>query len=132
MSLAIFDLDNTLLSGDSDYSWGMFLVSQGIVDREAYERENQRFYEEYKAGTLDIHEFQAFSLQPLTTQDPQTLQQWHNYWLEKKQTSCPVNINQIEQAMYAGKDANIEQLSTGIQAICMQRWSLLKLFLIVQ
>ena len=46
MSLAIFDLDNTLLGGDSDYLWGRFLVERGLVDGEAYERENQRFYDE--------------------------------------------------------------------------------------
>ncbi len=65
MSLAIFDLDNTLLGGDSDYLWGQFLVEQGLVDGEYYERENQRFYDRYQAGTLDIHEFLAFMLRPL-------------------------------------------------------------------
>ncbi len=64
--LAIFDLDNTLLAGDSDYLWGKFLAERGIVDAEFYEQENQRFYEEYKAGVLDIHEFLAFSLKPLS------------------------------------------------------------------
>lgn len=73
MNLAIFDLDNTLLAGDSDYLWGRFLVEQGIVDGEYYERENQRFYDEYKAGTLDIHEFLEFSLAPLAREEPQTL-----------------------------------------------------------
>ena len=57
MSLAIFDLDNTLLGDDSDYLWGRFLVRQQLVDGEHYERENQRFYDEYRAGTLDIMEF---------------------------------------------------------------------------
>ncbi len=66
MALAIFDLDNTLLGGDSDYLWGEFLVEQGLVDRAYYTRENQRFYDEYRAGKLDIHEFMAFSLEPLT------------------------------------------------------------------
>ncbi|MBI2384170.1 MAG: HAD family hydrolase [Gammaproteobacteria bacterium] len=65
MRLAIFDLDNTLLAGDSDYLWGQFLVEQGLVDGDTYARENQRFYDLYKAGTLDIHEFAAFSLNPL-------------------------------------------------------------------
>ena len=69
MALALFDLDNTLLAGDSDYLWGEFLTEQGIVDRDIYDRENQRFYEEYKQGTLDIHEFQAFSQQPLVDND---------------------------------------------------------------
>ncbi|MBE2293749.1 MAG: HAD-IB family hydrolase, partial [Phycisphaerales bacterium] len=57
MSLAIFDLDNTLLAGDSDYLWGRFLIEQGLVDQESFERENQRFYDQYRAGTLDIQKF---------------------------------------------------------------------------
>ncbi|MES9972643.1 MAG: haloacid dehalogenase-like hydrolase, partial [Candidatus Thiodiazotropha sp.] len=44
MTLAIFDLDNTLLAGDSDYLWGEFLVERGIVDGKAYKLENDRFY----------------------------------------------------------------------------------------
>ncbi len=62
MQLALFDLDNTLLAGDSDYSWGRFLVDQGLVDGDSYEAQNRRFYEDYKAGELDIHEFARFSL----------------------------------------------------------------------
>ncbi len=73
MTLAIFDLDNTLLTGDSDYLWGRFLGRQGMVDAEFYEAENLRFYEAYKAGTLDIHEFLAFSLQPLAEIEPRRL-----------------------------------------------------------
>ena len=65
MTLAIFDLDNTLLGGDSDYLWGNYLVANGLVDAAYYERENQRFYDEYRAGTLDILEFLNFSLRPL-------------------------------------------------------------------
>lgn len=73
MELAIFDLDNTLLKGDSDYLWGRFLVQRGIVDGEVYARENKRFYEEYRAGTLDIFEFLRFSLQPLAENELETL-----------------------------------------------------------
>lgn len=65
MHLALFDLDNTLLAGDSDYLWGRFLVDAGVVDATAYESANRRFHEQYKAGELDIHAFQRFSLQPL-------------------------------------------------------------------
>lgn len=65
MALAIFDLDNTLLDGDSDYLWGRFLVSRGIVDGERYERENERFYRDYRDGTLDIDAFLRFALEPL-------------------------------------------------------------------
>jgi len=66
MSLSIFDLDNTLLNGDSDYLWGQFLAEQGIVDGPSYERKNQEFYDQYKQGSLDIYEFLAFSLKPLS------------------------------------------------------------------
>lgn len=84
MALAIFDLDNTLLAGDSDYLWGRFLIEQGIVDAEFYERENQRFYDEYKAGTLDIFEFLKFSLRPLSENDPETLHTWRDRFVREK------------------------------------------------
>lgn len=66
MALAIFDLDNTLLGGDSDHAWGEFLVQRGIVDRTIYAEANDRFYREYQNGTLDIHAYLAFALEPLT------------------------------------------------------------------
>jgi HAD superfamily hydrolase (TIGR01490 family) len=73
MTLAIFDLDNTLLGGDSDYLWGKYLVSEGLVDGDFYERENQRFYDEYRKGTLNIYEFLDFSLRPLAENPPDKL-----------------------------------------------------------
>lgn len=83
MTLAIFDLDNTLLNGDSDYLWGQYLVSQGLVDGESYQKENQRFYEDYQAGELDIYEFQAFSLAPLTSMSAAQRNRLHHaYMLE--------------------------------------------------
>ncbi len=69
MALALFDLDNTLLAGDSDYLWGGFLAAEGLVDGEAYERENLRYYRAYQAGQLDIHEFLRFALRPLAEHD---------------------------------------------------------------
>lgn len=69
MNLAVFDLDHTLLAGDSDYLWGQYLVEHGLVEREYYARENLRFYEQYQAGTLDIDEFARFSLTPLMTHE---------------------------------------------------------------
>ena len=65
MALAIFDLDNTLLAGDSDYLWGQFLVERGLVDGDLYARENERFYRDYREGTLDIRAFLRFALRPL-------------------------------------------------------------------
>jgi HAD superfamily hydrolase (TIGR01490 family) len=84
MGIALFDLDNTLLEGDSDYLWGCFLVEQGIVNGQVYERENRRFYDQYKIGALDIHEFLDFQLKPLAEHDMATLQRWRRRYLEEK------------------------------------------------
>ncbi|MGR9106427.1 MAG: histidinol-phosphatase [Gammaproteobacteria bacterium] len=84
MSLAIFDLDNTLIGGDSDYLWGQFLVEQGIVDRDQYESTNARFYEEYKAGTLDITAFLRFALAPLAAHSLDKLYAWRAQYIEEK------------------------------------------------
>lgn len=84
MSLAIFDLDNTLLAADSDYEWGRFLADKKLVDGDEYEQKNQRFYDDYKAGTLDIFEFLAFSLHPLTQFDRQTLDKFHKDFMSSR------------------------------------------------
>ena len=84
MSLAIFDLDNTLLRGDSDHAWGRFLIENHVVDGEAYERENERYYAQYQAGALDIMEFLAFALRPLTQHDRATLDHWHRRYMQSK------------------------------------------------
>lgn len=76
MSLAIFDLDNTLLGGDSDYLWGQFLVENGVIDATVFERENHRFYAAYRNGTLDIQEYLDFVLQPLAAHEPAVLHSW--------------------------------------------------------
>jgi HAD superfamily hydrolase (TIGR01490 family) len=81
MALALFDLDNTLLAGDSDYLWGVFLGELGVVDKVTYESMNQRFYDDYKAGVLDIREFLAFSLKPLADNDPADLAAWHRRFM---------------------------------------------------
>jgi HAD superfamily hydrolase (TIGR01490 family) len=77
MNLALFDLDNTLLACDSDYEWGQFLVDRGVLDRADYEAQNAAFYEQYKAGMLDIHEFLGFALRPLAEHTPEDLARWH-------------------------------------------------------
>jgi HAD superfamily hydrolase (TIGR01490 family) len=81
MRLALFDLDNTLLSGDSDFEWAQFLIDKGVLDREVYEARNQRFYEQYKAGTLDIHEFLDFQLKPLSRHPRSQLDEWHREYM---------------------------------------------------
>jgi len=82
MNLAIFDLDNTLLNGDSDYLWGMFLVKKNLVDQAFYEERNQYFYDEYKAGRLNINEFLAFSLKPLADIEPARLVELHKEFMQ--------------------------------------------------
>ena len=83
MSLAIFDLDNTLIADDSDYLWGQFLVDQGIVDKTYYEEANLKFYKQYKEGSLDIVEFLTFSLKPLADHDTQQLYQWRAQFIHE-------------------------------------------------
>jgi len=84
VTLAIFDLDNTLLGGDSDYLWGEYLIEHNIVDKEIYRRENDRFYSEYKAGTLDIFEFLEFSLEPLSRFDMDSLNRLRQAYMAEK------------------------------------------------
>ena len=79
--LTLFDLDNTLLAGDSDYEWGQFLVDRGILERRSYEAQNQAYYDQYKAGTLDIHEFLGFALRPLAEHEPADLARWHGEFM---------------------------------------------------
>ncbi len=83
MNLALFDLDNTLLAGDSDFEWAQFLISKGVVDREVQEARNIQFYEQYKAGTLDIQEFLAFQLAPLARHARPELDAWHAEYLDR-------------------------------------------------
>jgi HAD superfamily hydrolase (TIGR01490 family) len=82
--LVLFDLDNTLLAGDSDFEWAQFLIEQGVLDREVYEARNQRFYDEYRAGTLDIHAFLDFQLKPLSRHPRAQLAAWHREYMERK------------------------------------------------
>lgn len=84
MTLAIFDLDNTLLGGDSDYQWGRFLVEQNIVDGAEHSRQNEQFYKDYLDGTLDIRAYQRFALGPLIGRDADTLESWHRQYMREK------------------------------------------------
>ncbi len=79
--LALFDLDYTLLPVDSDFEWGRFLGAKGVVDAAWFTRRNAEFFEQYKAGTLDMTAFLAFALAPLATQDRATLDRWHAQYM---------------------------------------------------
>ncbi|HEV2111995.1 MAG TPA: HAD family hydrolase [Gammaproteobacteria bacterium] len=76
MKLALFDLDHTLLDGDSDSLWGRYLVHQGVLDADEYRQASARYYAEYVSGRLDIHEFLAFGLRSLKDNPPERLEAW--------------------------------------------------------
>jgi HAD superfamily hydrolase (TIGR01490 family) len=84
MNLALFDLDNTLLAGDSDFQWAQFLIEQRVLDREVYEAQNVEFYEQYKSGTLDIHAFLDFQLKPLSRHPRSQLDAWHSEFMKER------------------------------------------------
>lgn len=84
MALALFDLDNTLLDGDSDYAWGQFLVDQGAVDAADYAHRNRDFYDAYRHGTLDIQAFLAFALAPLARHPRAQLLAWRETFMRTR------------------------------------------------
>ena len=81
--LALFDLDYTLLPCDSDYEWGQFLARIGVVDSEHYAKQNERFYQDYKDGKLDIHAFLRFALKPLSEHSRAQLKDWHDAFMKE-------------------------------------------------
>ncbi|MDP9410614.1 MAG: HAD-IB family hydrolase [Actinomycetota bacterium] len=84
MALALFDLDNTLLAGDSEHAWGEFLIEIGAVDEEEFRAENDRLYGEYLAGTLDIYEQIRHQLRPLMEHPPEKLRRWHEEFMRTR------------------------------------------------
>ena len=82
--LALFDLDHTLLDGDSDVSWAEFLIEEGVLHPEEYHTKNQWFFDRYKDGTLDIHEFLEFQLAPLAAHPRAQLDAWHEEYMQRK------------------------------------------------
>jgi HAD superfamily hydrolase (TIGR01490 family) len=82
--LALFDLDNTLLAGDSDFEWAQFLIEQGVLDREVYDARNEDFYRQYRLGVLDINEFLNFQLKPLSRHSREELDAWHREYMACK------------------------------------------------
>ena len=97
MSLAIFDLDNTLIAGDSDHSWGQFMVDKALVDPEHYRLENDRFYQDYERGELDIHAYLRFSLEPLTRFSLARLEALHAEFMQTVIT--PMRLKKAEELL---------------------------------
>lgn len=83
MNLALFDLDNTLLAGDSDYNWSLFLIDEGLLDAKTHHDRNEQFYLDYKNGNLDIFAFLKFQLQPLSQHPKKFLDELHVKYMEK-------------------------------------------------
>ena len=84
MALAIFDLDNTLLGGDSDHAWGEFACELGIVDAEVFGKANDAFYQDYLAGQLDIEAYLRHALSPIAGKDAALIADWHRQFMLSK------------------------------------------------
>jgi HAD superfamily hydrolase (TIGR01490 family) len=83
MQLTLFDLDHTLLAGDSDHGWGEFVARHRLVDPDQYRRRNQQFYDDYRAGKLDQMAYLRFSLEPLTRYSRAELDAWHRTFMQE-------------------------------------------------
>jgi len=102
--LTLFDLDNTLLGGDSDYGWAQFLIEQGVINGEDYERRNAQFFADYKAGRLDIHAFLEFQLRPLAENEPAVLLAWRERFIAEKirPMLLPAGRKLVDERLAAG------------------------------
>jgi HAD superfamily hydrolase (TIGR01490 family) len=81
MTLAIFDLDNTLLGGDSDHAWGEFLCQRGYVHAENHRAKNDAFYQDYCRGELDVYAYQRFALEPIKNKTVEEANIWHSQFM---------------------------------------------------
>ncbi|MEQ8953821.1 MAG: HAD family hydrolase [Porticoccaceae bacterium] len=104
MSLALFDLDNTLLAGDSDYSWGQFIVSKGLVDAETYSSMNQKFYEDYLRGELDAYLYQKFCISPLKDKSLSEMDELHREFMHSY--IDPLWLPKAEELIEKHRDAS--------------------------
>tara|TARA_B100000035_G_scaffold315452_1_gene336370 strand:- start:4022 stop:4684 length:663 start_codon:yes stop_codon:yes gene_type:complete len=83
MNLVIFDLDNTLLKGDSDYNWALFLIKKGFIDKESYEQKNEQFYEDYQNGSLDVFKYCEFQFKVLKNNEREIIEQLREQYLQE-------------------------------------------------
>lgn len=104
MALAIFDLDNTLINGDSDHAWSAFLVEQGLVDAEQVAKANDRFYQQYVEGGLNIHEYLEFALSFVAGKTPDELAPLHAQFMQQaiEPMMLPQAFELIEKHRAAG------------------------------
>lgn len=106
MTLVLFDLDNTLIGGDSDYLWGEFLVSKALVDTEYYRRRNQEFYDDYENGALDVSAYLRFALAPLAELDQQLLEESHTEFM--RQCIQPIMLPKAKDLVNRHRDQGHE------------------------
>jgi len=104
MPLALFDLDNTLIAGDSDHSWGQFLVENGYVDVTHYRRNNDKYYRDYVAGTLDNDAYLKFSLAPLAEMPMQQLADMHAVFMD--QYIIPMHLPKADELLQKHRAQN--------------------------
>jgi len=102
MTLAIFDLDNTLIAGDSDHAWGQFLADKGIVDEEEYRKANDQFYQDYLNGQLDMTRYLEFSLAPLSAHPMENLLQWREQFIAER--IKPLMLDKAQELVSFHKD----------------------------
>ena len=103
MALAIFDLDNTLIAGDSDHSWGEFLVAEQRVDAQQFKKSNDQFYADYVAGSLDIFAYLEFSLRPLTEMSMAELHELHTKFMQ--QVIAPMQLPKAKALLQKHREA---------------------------
>ena len=117
MRLALFDLDHTLLPLDSDVQWGEFAVRLGIVDAEHHRSENDRFYQLYQQGRLDIHEYLAFQVTPLGAYACEQLAGWHARFMDEviRPAIRPQALELVESHRRAGDLCAIVTATFGVE-----------------
>ncbi|MEX3605617.1 MAG: HAD family hydrolase [Burkholderia sp.] len=103
-NLALFDLDHTLIQTDSDHEWGRFMIKLGLVDAESFKRQNDRFYADYKAGTLDIQAYLAATLAPLAKHPRAQLDAWHEQYMQEvmRPAMLPAALELVRRHREAG------------------------------
>ncbi|GAA3966665.1 HAD family hydrolase [Allohahella marinimesophila] len=104
MKLALFDLDNTLLDGDSDYLWGEYMCELGIVDRDAYAKGNEQFHADYREGKLDIHAYLRFALEPLSRYSVEDLHRHRASFIDQeiRQRVSKASLELVDEHRQAG------------------------------
>ena len=83
LQLAIFDLDNTLLNGDSDYNWSLFLIEHGVLDSDLYKERNEQFFKEYQSGNLDVFAYCEFQFKTLKDNPRELLDELRSDYVKK-------------------------------------------------